>query len=96
MQKKLEDLRAGKTIGASLEAQVIITADGDVLAALQKVSDLREILIVSKVTLVQGSYLVTTEKATGEKCVRCWVYSDQISKVDATLGVCPKCVEALT
>lgn len=96
VQKKLEELRAAKTIGASLEAQVTITADADVLAALQKVSDLREILIVSKVTLVQGSYLVTAEKAIGEKCVRCWVYSDQISKVEATLGVCPKCVEALT
>ena len=96
VQKKLEDLRAAKTIGASLEAQVTIAADGDVLAALNKVSDLREILIVSKVTLVQGPYAVTAVKADGEKCVRCWVYSDQISKAEVTLGVCPKCVEALT
>ncbi len=96
VQKKLEDLRVAKTIGASLEAQVTIAADGDMLAALQKVSDLREILIVSKVTLVQGSYLVTAIKADGEKCVRCWVYSDQISKSEPTMGVCPKCVEALT
>ncbi len=96
VQKKLEELRAAKTIGASLEAQVTIAADGDVLAALNKVSDLREILIVSKVTLLQGPYSVTAAKAAGEKCVRCWVYSDQISKTEATLGVCPKCVEALT
>ncbi len=96
VQKKLEDLRAAKTIGASLEAQVSITADGEALSALQKVSDLREILIVSKVTVNSGAYLVHAEKAHGEKCVRCWVYSNEISKAESTLGVCPKCVEALT
>ncbi len=96
VQKKLEDLRAAKTIGASLEAQVQVTADGELLSALKNISDLREILIVSKVTVAEGPYSVQATKADGEKCVRCWVYSDSISQRDATLGVCPKCVEALT
>lgn len=96
VQKKLEELRAAKTIGASLEAQVDIKAEGEVLAALQKAADLREILIVSVVNLSQGPYSVTAMKASGEKCVRCWVYSTEISTAPATLGVCPKCVDALS
>lgn len=96
VQKKLEELRAAKTIGASLEAQVDIKAEGEVLAALQKAADLREILIVSVVNLSQGPYTVTATKASGEKCVRCWVYSTDISTHEHTLGVCPKCVDALS
>jgi len=96
LQKKLEDLRAAKTIGSSLEAQAEITADGAVMEALKSTADLREILIVSKVEIKLGPYLVAATKAEGEKCVRCWIYSNQISKTEMTLGVCPKCVVALT
>lgn len=96
VQKKLEELRANKTIGASLEASVAINADGETLQALKQVKDLREILIVSKFSLADGGYKVEAHKADGEKCVRCWVYSLEISKAEKTLGVCPKCVEALS
>ena len=96
VQKKLEELRSVKTIGSSLEAAVEITADGDLLQALKNTTDLREVLIVSHVELKSGPYAVLAKKAEGEKCVRCWVYSNEISKNVATLGVCPKCVEALT
>jgi isoleucyl-tRNA synthetase len=96
VQKKLEELRTAKTIGASLEAKVVITAEGDVLQALNKASDLREILIVSDLKVSSGAYSVTATKAEGDKCVRCWVYSTAISTLPATLGVCPKCVDALT
>lgn len=96
VQKKLEELRANKTIGASLEASVDIKADGEVLQALKQVKDLREILIVSKFSLADGGYQVAAQKAEGEKCVRCWVYDTKISTDPKTLGVCPKCVEALT
>lgn len=96
VQKVLETLRAQKTIGASLEAAVTIKAEGDLLKDLKSFKDLREFLIVSKVDVVMGSYEVLAEKAPGEKCVRCWTYSPDISQAPATLGVCPKCVEALT
>jgi isoleucyl-tRNA synthetase len=96
VQKKLEELRAAKTIGSSLEAAVKITAEGEVYKALQCTEDLREVLIVSKVTVGEGPYSVVAEKAEGEKCVRCWVYSTEISQSEKTHGVCPKCVEALT
>ena len=57
--------------------------------------NLREFFIVSSVELNPGPFKVFADKATGEKCVRCWVYSKEISKLEKTLGVCPKCVEAL-
>ena len=96
VQKKLEELRAAKVIGSSLEAAVEITAGDDLMVALKNTHDLREILIVSKVELKPGPYAIVATKANGEKCVRCWVYSTEISKNAATLGVCPKCVEALS
>ena len=100
-QKKLEELRTAKTIGASLEAQLSIQADGAAYEALEKLNkshakcNLREFFIVSEVKLIKGPLTVLATKATGEKCVRCWVYSDAISTAEKTLGVCPKCVEAL-
>jgi isoleucyl-tRNA synthetase len=96
VQKVLEGLRAEKTIGASLEAAVTVSAEGDLVKNLQSFKDLREFLIVSKVQVIEGPYAVKAEKAPGEKCVRCWVYSTEISQEAKTVGVCPKCVEALT
>jgi isoleucyl-tRNA synthetase len=66
------------------------------LKDLKNCKDLREFLIVSKVEVEIGSYDIQAEKAPGEKCVRCWVYSTEISQESSTLGVCPKCVEALS
>ncbi|HWU41955.1 MAG TPA: zinc finger domain-containing protein, partial [Bdellovibrio sp.] len=96
VQKVLEGLRAEKTIGASLEAKVTVHAEGDLLKSLQNYADLREFLIVSAVELKNGAYKVAAEKAPGEKCVRCWVYSEEISQDPKHPGICPKCVEALT
>ncbi len=96
VQKKLEELRAAKVIGSSLEAHVVIQADGEVLKALKKIQDLREFLIVSVVELKEGSYNLETRKADGEKCERCWVYSTEIGQDARFPGVCPKCVEALS
>lgn len=97
VQKVLEGLRSEKVIGASLEAQVTITADGDLLNTLQGYKDLREFLIVSVVELKNGPYKIEAAKAPGEKCVRCWVYSTEITPADHKFPcVCPKCVEALS
>ena len=96
VQKVLEGLRAEKVIGASLEAKVTVSAEGDLLKKLQNYADLREFLIVSAVELKTGPYKIEAAKAPGEKCVRCWVYSTEISHDPKHPEVCPKCVEALT
>ncbi len=96
VQKSLEELRNQKVIGSSLEASVKIAAEGRVLDDLQSAQDLREFLIVSSVEVQNGSYKIAAEKADGEKCVRCWVYSNKIGVNPKFPGVCPKCAEALS
>lgn len=102
VQKNLENLRAQKTIGASLEGKVQVKAEGKTLETLQKFhgkgglsSDLREFFIVSDIELLSGSYEVKAEKASGEKCVRCWVYAKDVGQSAKHPGVCSKCAEAL-
>ena len=107
VQKKLEELRASKTIGASLEAEVRITTNGPLYDHLKRLeaskpgqfSELREFLIVSKVQLGRAvdnaEISVHADKAPGEKCLRCWTYSESIGSDTRFPGVCPKCVEAL-
>ncbi len=102
-QKKLEALRTQKVIGASLEAHLEIHADANSFKALDDFNqshakcNLREFFIVSGVTITEGKELmINATKAAGEKCVRCWTYSEFISRQEQTLGICPKCVEALT
>lgn len=102
VQKFLEPLRAQKVIGASLEAKVIIKAEGKTLETLKALngsgglaSDLREIFIVSDIELLSGSYEVHAVKAAGEKCVRCWVYSTDVGQNALHQSVCSKCAQAL-
>jgi len=76
---------------------VQVTAEGETLKSLQNFSkDLREFFIVSKVEVKSGPWSLHAAKAPGEKCVRCWVYSTEISKNSKLPGICPKCVEALS
>lgn len=93
---ELETLRAQKTIGSSLDAQLLIKAQGPSLQVLKKYeADLREFFIVSKVILQEGSSAIVATKADGTKCVRCWVYDEKTGQDSRFPAVCPKCVEAL-
>ena len=96
VQKTLENLRAQKVIGSSLEAVVTVHAESDLFQLLSKIENLREIFIVSQVNLVEGKYTISAEKMGGEKCVRCWTYTHELTKAGPTPGICPKCVEALS
>ncbi len=97
VSKALEELRKTKTIGSGLDAQVILTAEGDKLAALQKYEKmLEEFFIVSQVHVKMGSYQVETKKADGDKCERCWYFSPDTGKNAKFVHICPKCVTALS
>lgn len=97
VSKSLEELRKDKTIGASLEAKVTLTCDGNTKVILEKYKDyLKEFFIVSKVNIVEGKYQILTGLADGEKCVRCWVYDELTPANHKTPGICPKCVRALS
>jgi isoleucyl-tRNA synthetase len=105
VQKALEAARREKLIGSSLEAQVLLhTDDGELAGFLREhARDLAAAFIVSKVELVtaapagasRGEALalsVKVARAPGQKCPRCWTYSEAI---DGAHPVCPKCDEAL-
>ena len=103
--KAIEIKRAAKFIGASLEAKVTLhTSDEKLFADLEKVkSDLPTVFIVSAVSVsnddsgeykcesFDGKLSLTVEKAEGEKCERCWMYSPLVGSVAAHPTLCPRC-----
>lgn len=97
VSKVLEDLRQKKVIGSSLDASVTIQAPEKTYAVLNGYAGLKELFIVSQVDVKKGTdFSVLAEKAKGEKCVRCWNYSEQTNAAAHLPGICPKCVKALS
>jgi isoleucyl-tRNA synthetase len=104
VQKALEVARRDKLIGSSLEARVTLFAEGEKGSFLKEnAAELSAIFIVSKVELAdaplpglageQGASMqVKVERAPGQKCPRCWNWSEAIGP---GRPVCPKCEEAL-
>jgi len=93
----LEEARQAKTIGKGLEAELEIAASGEQLALLQRhAAGLKEIVNVSKVTVVAGAALqVTALPATGTKCARCWNFMPEVGNYGIWQNVCTRCSEAL-
>lgn len=103
----LEGARRAKTIGHSLDAKVELHATGEALAILRSVEgDLATLLIVSQAKLMEGlaggveatgreDLKVTVQAAEGEKCERCWIYSDTVGKDAEHPTVCARCAAAL-
>jgi isoleucyl-tRNA synthetase len=97
VSKVLEELRNEKTIGSSLDAKVSIVTSGENYKILNKYKDnLCEMFIISQVELNEGDEQITAKKASGEKCVRCWNYSEKTGENKKYPQACPKCVEALS
>jgi len=94
----LEEARQAKRIGKGLEAELEISASGDQLALLQRhAAGLKEIVNVSKVTVVAGSELqVAALPATGTKCARCWNFMPEVASYGIWQNVCTRCSDALT
>ena len=94
----MEGLRKDKTIGSSLDAHLCLELkDKDYELALKYESLLREFFIVSQLEIKKSSenkYVAT--KAGGEKCPRCWHYSEELNTSSDFPGACPKCVTALS
>jgi isoleucyl-tRNA synthetase len=95
--KALEEARNAKSIGSSLEAIVVLTADKETTMFLMDYfTQLRYIFIVSQVEVHQGdSFGVKIEKADGTKCERCWNYSFRVGEFEKYPTVCERCIEAL-
>ncbi|RPG06851.1 MAG: isoleucine--tRNA ligase, partial [Pelagibacteraceae bacterium TMED233] len=70
----IEEKRANKEIGSSLEANLIISLDDKKTSIVQDI-DFSELCITSSATLEKNTseeILVKTTKAEGNKCPRCW------------------------
>ena len=105
--KVLENARRAKTIGHSLDAKVVLYAEGDALAELKALeSHLPALLIVSQAELHEGlgadgeetgrsDLKVAVLPADGEKCERCWCYSTTVGQNPEHPTLCSKCCEAV-
>lgn len=98
----LEQKRNEKVIGKSLEAKVILHTSDDLSEILPVLS---MAFIVSQVELAddEGEFKgnveglsVTVVKAEGEKCARCWTYSDTVGKNAARPDLCERCARVLS
>ena len=91
----IEPLRADKSVGSSLQAEVAVTAP-DTLAGYLKAlgEELRFALLVSEVSVAKGDELAVAAKVSGgEKCERCWHYTDDVGSVAAHPTLCARCAE---
>ena len=90
VMKALEESRSEKTIGTAQEAHAVIEctkADKELLEGTLK-EDVAQWLIVSKATLKEAeTNKVSILKATGDKCPRCWNYTEEADEN----GLCPRC-----
>jgi isoleucyl-tRNA synthetase len=107
--KALEEARAKKLIGHSLDASVTVSTSAEAYDILKcYADDLRSLFIVSKVSLVQeepreGAYesadveglSVLVAPARGEKCERCWIHDPSVGKDSGHPAVCSRCQNAL-
>lgn len=102
VQKALELSRKEKVIGKSLEASVTLYCGGELYDFVKSVEEeLKTVFIVSRVDVVKGGegaiqgevegFSVTVGKAGGEKCERCWVYSDTVGADPEHPTLCARC-----
>ena len=95
--RALEELRVAGQIGSSLQAEVVIHADGekyDLLASLA--DDLRFVLICSKTKLVRSSEdKLECTALTDAKCERCWHVRDDVGADAEHPEICGRCVSNL-
>ena len=102
VKKVLEQARADKVIGSSLEAALTLYCSDEVYNLLNAIpmDELADLFIVSQVHLEKGEggvkgvvegLGVSAEHAAGEKCQRCWKYETTVGEN----GLCPRCAKVL-
>ncbi|HCX9347099.1 TPA: isoleucine--tRNA ligase [Staphylococcus aureus] len=106
VNRALETARNEKVIGKSLEAKVTIASNDKFNASefLTSFDALHQLFIVSQVKVVDklddqatayehGDIVI--EHADGEKCERCWNYSEDLGTVDELTHLCPRCQQVV-
>ena len=100
--KELENARAEKIIGHSLNAKVTIFANDDEYNFLKEnIELLRTVFIISDLEVLEKERKdeeklgIKVEQAPGEKCERCWMYSTTVGEDKENPTICHRCSEAL-
>lgn len=107
--KALEEARNAKRIGKPLDAKVVVyTDDAEALALLKdEAVGFKQISLVSQFE-VAGSKeeapenaialnltTIVVDKANGEKCERCWSYSETVGQNEKHPTLCSRCAEII-
>lgn len=106
----LEIERLAKTIGSSLEAEIVVYSRNQDTAQILRQIDLAEIAIVSKVTVLTAAAPSNAVKgddnddigiivkiASAKKCQRCWRFSDDVSiHQDSVFGMVELCERCIS
>ena len=93
--KHLEEQRASGAIGGGLDAHVYLTLPEEMIHSAQG-EDWSDFLIVSKALIAAGDSLeVSTVKAEGSKCQRCWKITPEVGTHSFADDVCPRCGKVL-
>jgi len=108
--KAIEPMRRDGVVGHSLDTRVTLFVADELRQRLEGLhTDLRAFCIVSQIELQplenapQGAYrdeeiaglAIGVEKAHGEKCERCWIYSTELGADAAHPTLCPRCAAVI-
>jgi len=97
--ERLEEKRIEKEIGSPLEAKVVLKVGNENLRnfLLESKKDLPSIFVVSQTEVKEGKedLEIIIEHAKGNKCARCWNYSESVGKDKRYPDLCERCVKVL-
>lgn len=105
VNKALELARGQKLIGKSLEASVTLHCEGELYDFVSAQANWKELLIVSGVEIACGGkgdfggdvegLSVCVGRAKGEKCERCWIYSEDVGSHELHPTLCARCASVV-
>ncbi len=108
LTKAIEPQRKEGLIGHSLDTAVTVFADANLVDMIEKKAiDMREICIVSQLSIKPYSekpaavadcaenLAIVVERAKGEKCERCWIYTEEAGKDADYPTLCPRCASVM-
>ncbi|MCX5845432.1 MAG: isoleucine--tRNA ligase [Deltaproteobacteria bacterium] len=109
ISKAIEIARKNKVVGHSLDARVDIAPPVDLRSFIEEHrEDLKTLLILSQINIVEKEAIkdayVSSEfegltigvtKARGQKCDRCWIYSETVGMNQEYPAICDRCLTNL-
>ena len=98
VNKRIEEVRESGKIGSSLQAQLRINANKDIMESLTRFKDdLKFIFISSDVTinLHDDDLNIEAIPSPYKKCERCWHYAESVGQNKEHPSICKRCISNL-